>query len=809
MFFQRILAWALLLAAVAAAAYGMVTGGMLTQPVWSPQGAFGIAVFSVAYILASGLLVWFAPRWLGPVLCAGVVGYSLAAAGPLAVASVVLVLLASYATGAAVLRHRPEAPAAPAAGLVLFGLGIWAAFVSLSAGFKIHYWPVYLTLFLGAILWAWGWRAMRLPRSTWHSSREDAFALALPAFPFLVHWLAALKPEVGADALAIHLTAPARVAAHHYWAFDVTEFAWALKPMSGEWTFMLAYLFGGEPGVRLLNIALAALLCWLLYGWLRDLLPARDASLLVAAFASTPLVHEMAGSLHPESVAAAMLAGALCFLRQHLKTAATAPAFAAALLTGIAASAATGALAFAAVLALAACLTAEWPALLKSAPLALITGLLPYWRAWNVTGNPVFPYLSATFRSHLFEGFTPEVSDRGIELTAATGWYDLFFHSSRFLEGFDGGLGFLCFLLAPLCLIAIRPNWPKIAFVLPVVWLAGFLLIVAAGGLAGSLYAGFPAVLLSMGVMLATFRLHSTALPRAILGAAAAAFALQMYLLPAVSPQHRDFFLNQVLRPGSVDAYLARHAPAKPLVRELNLAAPAARALWLDSAAVAGFAGPVLTNTWSHPLFLQRLNDATSSEGLLFAAQEMEIDYFVAPSPESSRPLTSVFFREFLDLYSKPVSRFADFELRKFEPPDPSLAAAKLAYAPPGRHDEVNSYVRYEGAWRRTFEFPQAYRGTLTYANDLRARIQVRFHGRAITVLHTAAANRCTGLLTLDDTVEEVFPQYSGDTEWQASGPRLQVAPGNHTLIIRMPQARTTTTSLSECYLDFDGFIVE
>lgn len=809
MFFQRILAWALLLAAVAAAAYGMVVRGLLAQPVWSPQGAAGMAAFSFAYILIAGLLVWFAPRWFAPVLGVAVAGYSLAAAGPLAVASVALILVASYAAGVSVLRSRPEAPVASAAGAALLGLGIWAAFVALTAGLKIHYWPVYLVLFLAAIAWAWGWRFLRLARFSWQSDRESAFALALPAFPFLVHWLAALKPEVGADALAIHLTVPARMAAHHHWSFDVTEFAWALKPMTGEWTFTLAYLFGGEPGARLLNLAVTALLCWLLYGWLRDLLPARDASLLAAAFASTPLVHEMAGSLHPESVAAAMLAGALYFLRQHLKTGAAAPAFAAALLTGVAASTGTGALAFAAVLALAACLTAEWPALLKSSPLALITGILPYWRAWDATGNPVFPYLAATFRSHLFDGLMPAINGRGIELAAGTGWYDLFFHSSRFLDGSDGGLGFLCFLLAPLCLIALRPNWPKIAFVLPVVWVAGFLMIVAAGGRAESLYAGFPAVLLSMGVMLATFRLHSEVLPRAILGVTAAVFALQMYLLPAASPAHRDFALNQVLRPETVDEYLAIHAPAKPLVRELSRIAPAARTLWLDSSAVAGFPGPVLTSTWHHPLFLQRLRDATSSEGLLFAAQEMEIDYFVAPSPESSRPLTSVFFREFLDLYSRPVSHFSDFELRKFEAPDPSAMAVRAAHAPPGRHDEMNSFVRYEGAWRRTFEFPEAYRGTLTYASDVRARILIRFHGSAITVLHTAAANRCTGLLTLDDTLEEPFPQYSADTKWQASGPRLQAAPGYHTLVIRLPQARTTTTSLSECYLDFDGFIVE
>jgi hypothetical protein len=187
----------------------------------------------------------------------------------------------------------------------------------------------------------------------------------------------------------------------------------------------------------------------------------------------------------------------------------------------------------------------------------------------------------------------------------------------------------------------------------------------------------------------------------------------------------------------------------------------------------------------------------------------LELGYFIAPAADSALQLTNVFTREFLDLYTEPQYRFADRELRKFKPPRGGLAPLQLAYAPPGEHDELNSFVRYEGPWRRDLRVGEAWKGTLTYSNDLRARVFIRFQGRAITPVYTAAANRCTGVMSLDEAEEVEFRQYAEATRWQARGPRLEAAPGYHTLVIRLPQARSTTTSVAACFLDLDGFIVE
>lgn len=809
MFFQRILAWLAFAAGLVATGLGLIQGRVFYQLAWTPDGALGAAIFTAAYAAIAVLFVFLAPRWFAPFVAATVTAYSVVAAGPLAVAAFVFVLAVCFATGAYWMRRRPKAVEEAPAGLVVLGLGFWIFFLTLSARFQIHYWPVYLILFLAVCLWAWSRQVLRFPKSLLPDGRDSALYFALPALPLLFHWLAALKPEVNASALGIHLAAPARMAVQHVWRFDVQQFAWAVKPMGGEWAFTLPYLFGGEPAARLFNASLLALLCWMLYGWLRDLLPGLQASLLTAVFASIPLVHRMTGSLRVENVAALTLAASVLFLRHSIKRGAPGYGYAALLLAGVTASVSMGALGFAAAALLAACLSLEWRTLLRGVPLALTAGLWPYLEAWQRTGNPLFPYFNDWFRSQLFDTTRRLIDAPGLESLTFANWWTVPSASSRFLGGASGAFGLTLLILPPLCLLAIRGNWPRIAWALLGVWSAGSAGLVVVHGSAESLYTGLPLLILSAGVMLATFRTRAPRFVHVLTAFLLLAFAGQLALLPVAAPEHRGFLLNQLLRPESVDLYLAEWAPQRPLVRELNRKSPTARVLWLESNAVAGFAGRVLSNTWHHQLFAQRLDEATSAEGLLFTMAETDLQYFIAPAPESPQPLRNIFAREFLDLYTRPELRFAGWELRRFTPPDSGQAPMRQDFAPPGIHDEVSPYVRYEGPWKRALDFSRAYRGTIVYANDVRARLFIRFQGRAITPIYTAAANRCEITMVLDDTEEKSWTQFARQTQWQARGPRLEAPPGHHTLEIRLPQAGSVTTAVNPCFLDLDAFIVE
>jgi hypothetical protein len=807
MFFQRILAWAALAAGAAAAGHEVVAGRLFTQPVWTPEGLASMAAFVGGYVLLAGLLIWFAPRWLAPALGLVVAGYSIASAGPWAVAAVVLVLGAAYVTGGYLMRRR-SLGGMPVAATVL-GLAVWIGAMAVTARFPIHHWTVYLGLIFLVFAGAWSRQALQRPAVAWPADRGGALSLAIPALPFLMHWLAALKPEVDAQALGVHLMVPARVAAHYVWPFNVQEFAWAVKPMGGEWAFTLAYVLGAEGGARLLNVALLGLLCWLLFAWLHDLLPGRLAALLTALFASTPLVHRMTGALRVENVAALMLLAAVYYYRHYLKSRTEGYAYAAALLAGVTALVSMSSFAFVTAFVAAALMTARWRTLLKCAPLALSAGLLPGVEAWWRTGNPVFPYFNTWFRSPLFDAVKPLVEGAGLERLGPAQWWGVVFESSRFVDGMNGSLGIALFVAAPLCVVAMRANWPRIGWVLLGMWVAGFAMLGLFGTRAEALYAGLPVLTLSVGVMAATFRQHSRALPAALTVMFAAGIASQLYLLPAAAPEHRGFASNPAPRLGSADEYVARWAPEKPLVGELNRVAPGSRVVWLESNSAAGFAGPVLSNTWHHQAFDQRMEEATSAEGLLFTMTETEVDYFVAPAPESPRPLKNLFMREFLELYTTVESRSADWELRRFISPETGQPPLRAAFAQAGEHDEASPYARFEGPWKRSLEFGEAMNGTLAFTNDVRARAFIRFEGRAITPVFTAAPNRCQVLVTLDDDAPIEWRQYAPVTAWQARGPRIEAAPGRHTLQIRLPQSGDISTVVNPCYVDLDGFSVE
>ncbi len=144
--------------------------------------------------------------------------------------------------------------------------------------------------------------------------------MALLVFVVGMHWLVALKPETGADGLAMHLAIPANMAAHHQMTYGPERFLWSVMPMGADWAFSITYLLGGESAPRLLNFAMLLVVLALLYEMVRRWLPRGMALLLLAAFAATPLVQLVTGSLFVENVLTALLLGALAALWRYADT---------------------------------------------------------------------------------------------------------------------------------------------------------------------------------------------------------------------------------------------------------------------------------------------------------------------------------------------------------------------------------------------------------------------------------------------------------------------------------------------------------
>ncbi|MFZ5926235.1 MAG: hypothetical protein ACOYX1_02195 [Acidobacteriota bacterium] len=789
---------AVLLLTAAACLAGSAVHGLLAQPMWPAEGWRRFLIFAGIYGAAAGFAILLhaprAPLWLA----AGAAVFTAVAAGPVAVVAVIWAIAGAWAAGWLLWPRAQDEVQTAFAMQVTLGLAAWASAVMWSAALPLHYRWLYWLLPGAAVAWAWqrGWRPrIQLPRL---GSRSVAAAWCAGMLPLFAHWLVALKPEIGADGLAMHMVIPARMAAEHRWPFDPAEFAWALMPMGGDWVWTIGWMTGGEPGARLMNLLLLGLIACMVAERAAAALGPWPAAMLAGAFVSTPLVQHVTGSLFVENATALWLtAAALVLAGSRLESGRARLAFG--LLAGMAAATKFGALAFLAPLAAGAVWLAGPRRAGKALAFALPVGLFPYANAWLRTGNPFFPFFNAAFRSPHFEA----ANFRDTRFETPPGWttlYDLTFHSKRFIEGWDGAAGFLLFALVIVCVVAWRPRWPREWTVMLVVALAGGVISFLGQSNLRYLYPVLPLL-----VVAGAHALRESTGGRAAAAAVTAGFAilllLHLRLLPAAGYYHGDFWTATWSEPER-DAYLRGHAPERKLVEWLNQHAPHARVAWFDGNAIGDFRGRAFTATWHSPFFWKALREASDAAALERLMRGRRIDFVIAPAPEGGRPPRSVQERQFLESCMERVHEFGGVELRRWRPG--GCREVEPPAAAPGVHDDTSASLRFRGAWIRDLQFSQAWRGTLVYTNKAGAEAVLRYEGIAARLMYTAAFNRCRAEVLLDGAPAGRFLQRSGETRWQQWSPWFEASVrGVHTLTLRIAPGSPTS-----CWIDLDAFEV-
>ncbi|MBN9660700.1 MAG: hypothetical protein J0H49_21090 [Acidobacteria bacterium] len=805
---QRALAWLFLAIFLLLTVFGIVHNGLAGQSVWTPVGLARFGGFAAGYALFTAVMLRVAPRWYLPALGGLMLLYTMLAVGPLAPVAVAYFGVSSFAVGAIWFRRHRDFTGRSPQMAILLGLATWVFLVLVTAGLPIHYRVLYWILPALPIYYALRHQLVPALEFEYPKTAHDLGPLSLALFPLICHWLVTLKPEVSADGLAMHMVVPARMAYAHAWSFNVREFVWAVMPMGGDFLYSIGWQLAGEYGARLLNLGLLALIVWILMERLHARVPGWIASLLVAAFLSTPLTQHVTGSLFVENLEAVLLLGAALLLRVYAKERRGVYFYATCFLAGISMSTKLGALAFAIPLLGAAVILVKFRHLVLGLPIAALVGGYTYLSAWLRTSNPVFPFFNAVFHSPLYDAQKNFSDARFVTPPSWRMWYDLTFHSSRYIEGLDGSFGFFFFLLVPVALLGVRRRWPKTGFVLLWVGLAGLELTFAGQSNLRYAYPALPILTLLVGIAISSFRAHTAELGRALGWATGLTVLMNLMFLPAAGWYHREFALNQVFNRKQVDEYLAVSAPERKLVDWLNANDPDSRVAWMENNAVANFHGTAFTNSWHSMAFFTRLKESTSPEGHSWVAQDLKLKYFVAPSALSTRPATNVYSRDFLEEFTKPVMSFGDVELRQWSPPAPGMHGAPPAHAPAGTYDDVTRYSHYSGRWTRDVQFGQAYQGTLVYTNDTRSRLLIRFRGRSIQLKYTAAANRCSGLISIDEGEEKPLNEYSLETKWQSLSPEYSAAnEGDHLMQMRFPLG-VSKSPIASCYLDLDGFVV-
>lgn len=444
---------AIIAAGLAAAAVGFVSERMWEVLPWER--------LALSLVLASAVsaLAWPVRRYARqPWALAFAVVWVLALpvfVGPVAVLAAALLALAALGLGTWLV---PEGmPARPAVALCT-GLALLGGIAGWTLSWPIHSMAAWSIVLLALVLLRRrplfdslraGVRDLR--HAAGQSPRWAAFATMLMGLASTACWI----PTMQVDDLAYHLGLPSHLLLYGQYRPDPAHQVWSFAPWLGDVLQGIASLLAGQDArgaVNALWLALLAPLAWSASGAIGAKPSERWAC--VALVASFPPLVWMAAGMQTELPATALLLAALVVVisrdpRWLLP--------AAVLFAGMAALKTMHPFAAAPLGAYALWhnrIRLGWKPLAAASALGLLVAGSSYAQAWWHTGNPVLPLFNNVFQSPYFpvETYRDLRWFTGFDL--ALPWR-MTFDTPRYVEAFDGGLGFTLVALSGAWLLAL------------------------------------------------------------------------------------------------------------------------------------------------------------------------------------------------------------------------------------------------------------------------------------------------------------------------------------------------------------------
>lgn len=477
---------------------------------------------------------------------------------------------------------------------------------------------------------------IRATRSA-HTPLQTGLDVLIGGFACL-YVLVAFMPEVGHDALAMHLFVPSHLAQRHQWSFDANTYVWAVMPMLADWIYSIVYILAGETASRLSNSAFALLVAWQIRNmtlWAGgSATSARWASLI---FLSTPLAFAESSSLHIESAwTAFMLAGTLAILKVSGFTADPRERLSQLILAGVLLgfAMATKAVTLSVLPVLLVVLLLQYKAwamggiakalMLGSAGL-LLAGATPYVCAGYLTGNPVFPFFNGVFHSPLWPdmNFEPPATF-GTGMTWDT-LYRMVFQSPQFIEGRVGAAGFQ-WLLLPTAAVAVLLSGNKKALCI---------LLVGAGAMfmtfqsTAYLRYVFPSFAL-FSVILALPFSDARAFPRSLAIAAGAVLVLANTRFIQAATYYGEIKPSALLSQAGREAFLLERLPIRKMVDTVNALNSGYQPVAVfASPLMAGLHGDALYASWYNLKWKGEFDAATSPAELTRRLRQRQVNWLV------------------------------------------------------------------------------------------------------------------------------------------------------------------------------------
>lgn len=579
-----------------------------------------LAVIGIWFAVALFRLRWTPARTVSVTAIAVIIlagqSFSLLAVGAFVLTAITLGKRIARALGIS-----QQTDSAGQAEAFLLGAGCIGTVVGLLSKLPIHTPGLYaLLLCLGTWLArsevsrAWqGWAQPTGDKQapTWQRGLEALIGTLL-----IVHLLMSLQPELGFDALAMHLAIPAHLARHASWPADPTYYAWALMPMLANWIISVPYMLAGETGAKLLNHSFTYVLllqCHAMVKWCGgSAITSRLACLLLL---TTPLLMGMNCSMQVELVWTALLVGSVMRLLavQEQPSGLRADLSWAAMLAGLAVAAKAVCLVLLPLLALIALArpfvrrdALRVRDVLFALGLFLLMAGYPYVHAWLITGNPVFPFFNSHFRSPLY----PPQDFNNVLYQTPLGWrtlYDINFSPNRFMESTVGGGGFHWVLLPVAMAVALLKRNTRLLLLVASITLCLWLVFRSQSYLRYA-FPALPWLAVASAVAIGIAAEQTSRTCRiALHGMLAAFLALNMAFITSATWTYRHLPLSNLFSPQERTHYLDAIQPGRRAIDALNALNTDQSPIAYFSAhtMVAGLSAPALIPSWYNPPFAE------------------------------------------------------------------------------------------------------------------------------------------------------------------------------------------------------------
>ena len=209
----------------------------------------------------------------------------------------------------------------------------------------------------------------------------------------------------------------------------------------------------------------------------------------------------------------------------------------------------------------------------------------------------------------------------------------------------------------------------------------------------------------------------------------------------------------------------------------------------------------MVAGSWHFPDFSKRLYEARSAREIHALMEELSIEYYVAPTDDSSSQAKFPAVPLFLQEYTVPEVISRPYYLARLDRvPGPRA---------PGRgvYDNTDSSISYRGAWTPDNQFEDAANGTITYSNSPGDGFRFEFQGTEISWVYTKAFNRGMAVVSIDGEEKQTVDAYSPEIHWQSRTTLSGLSDSEHVLEVRV--AEDKHPDATHRFVDVDLIIVK